>query len=354
MTYKAVQTIESQAAENEQNDKESIRQILTKSSVDVDIDLLKRKLLFECDVTVNFHLDRFSNNGKLIIENLLVDGEYHNQYKTGTSNGGRTAHIGGDRDLWEKRLFNGIYHDGQSEMISRPKYGALNIHNYKDGANARFGSCFFTVKPHVVERCTFALGDSSTNPDVMGTSRQFFGIVKAILQRVDDTGKLVEKKDFTIKKAVDYILSMQKDYMNGMGRVLDNICVETHIHGKLSLLEDIESLYIDEFYTDTDIYKIIKAMSERYEIKLRYIPKRQFHTSKMDDEEWLWKGVPLTKSLANRINKKFGGNGQLNTVLIGLASQDSVINPNDWLDIGSEYDLFQDFKKIWHYCAYWG
>jgi len=349
MTYKAVHIIESQAAENENSDKKEIRQILTAASIIADIELLANKLLYACDITINFHPDRFSNNGKLIIENLLTDGEYHNQHKTGTSNGG----LGGNRDSWEKRLFQGVYHDGDSEMADRPKYGALNIHNYIDGATARFGSCFFTVKPHIVERCTFAFGDSSTDPDVMGTSRQFYGILKALLNRVGDTGKLLDKENFTIKQAVDYILSMQKDCTKGMGRNLD-ICIETHIHGKLSLLEDIESFYVDEFFRSTDIGKMVETISERYDIKICYIPKRQFNISKIDDEEWKWKGVPLTRTLANRINEKFGGNGQLNTILIGLASQDSVIHPKDWLDIGTENDLFQNFKKIWHYCAYWG
>ena len=350
MDYKAVQIIESQAAEREQDDRKELSQILAAASVNADIDLLASKLLYDCDVTINFHPDRFSNNGKLIIKNLLIDGEYHNQHKTGTSNGG----LGGNRDSWENRLFQGAYHDGVTEMVDRPKYGALNIYNYIDGATARFGSCFFTVKPHVVERCTFAFGDSSTDPDVMGTSKQFCGILKALLQRVSNTGKLVEKEDFTIQKAVDYILSMQKDCMNGMGRVLDNICLETHIHGKLSLFNDVESLYIDEFYIPTEIYPMVKDIAERYDIKLYYIPKRQFNISKIDDEEWIWKGVPMTRTLADRINEKFGGNGMLNTVLIGLASQDSVIHPENWLDIGSAYDLFQNFKKIWHYVAFWG
>jgi len=349
MNNKAVQIIESQAAENAQRDKEEIRKILSAASVNADIDLLAEKLLYDCDVTINFHPDRFSNNGKLIIENLLADGEYHNQHKTGTSNGG----LGGNRDSWEKRLFQGAYHDGSSEMADRPKYGALNIHNYIDGAAARFGSCFFTVKPRVVERCTFAFGDSSSDPDVMGTSTQFNGIVKALLQRVSDTGKLLDKENFTVRQAIDYIFSMQKDCMKDMGRNLD-ICIETHIHGKLSLLDDIESLYIDEYFIPTDIYNTIKAISERYDIKLHYIPKRQFHISKIDDEEWKWKGVPLTRTLADRINEKYNANGFLNAVIIGLASRDSVIHPDDWLDIGSEYDLFQNFKKLWHYCAFWG
>ena len=65
MDYKAVQIIESQAAEREDSDKNEIRRILAAASVDADIDLLAKKLLYDCDVTLNFHPDRFSNNGIL-------------------------------------------------------------------------------------------------------------------------------------------------------------------------------------------------------------------------------------------------------------------------------------------------
>ena len=347
MAYKAIRIIESLATEREQRDKKSILQILPNGFS--DIDLLKCKLLYECDVTVNFHPDRFSNNGKLVIENLFTDGEYHNQYKTGTSNGGLTAYTGGDRDLWEKRLFNGVYHDGEFEMIYRPKYGALNIYNYVDGASARFGSCFFTIKPHIIERCTFAFGDSSTSPDVVGTATQFYGIINALLLDVNEKNKLLNKENFTVKQAVDYILSMQKDCIQTIGRNLDD-CIETHIHGRLSLLEDVDSLYIDEHFISTYVEKTAKSLAHRYDIKLCYIPKRQFQVNMIDDE---WRGS-LARPLAERINEKFNGNGLLNATLIGLASQDSVLHPENWLDIGTEYDIFQNFKYLWHYIAHFG
>ena len=349
MNYKAVQIIASQAADTEQNDKIEIRKILKQSSVNADIKLLAIKLLHNCDVTINFHPDRFSNNGKLIIENLLTDGEYHNQYKTGTSNGGLNPYMGGARDLWEKRLFQGAYHNDYPEMTDRPKYGGLNIHNYIDGASPRFGSCFFTLKPHILKRCTFAFGDSNTNPEGLGTADHFYGIVKSLFQDVKDHGKLLGKDGFSIKQAADYILAMQKNKIDTLGRDLDSY-IETHIHGNISLLDDIENLYIDEYFISTDIETIAKAISERYGIKLYYIPKRQFPINKIDDE---WKGV-LARPLAERIDLKFNGNGMIHAALIGLASQDSNINPNNWLDIGTEYDLFQNFKYLWHYVAHFG
>ena len=66
--------------------------------LDVDAsDLISRVL--RNSVTLNFHPDRFSNNGKTIIENLIEQGQYHGQFRTGTTNGGRSAYAGGDRFL---------------------------------------------------------------------------------------------------------------------------------------------------------------------------------------------------------------------------------------------------------------
>ncbi|NJD02330.1 MAG: DUF3626 domain-containing protein [Ruminiclostridium sp.] len=205
------------------------------------------------------------------------------------------------------------------------------------------------MKPHTVNRCTFAFGDSYTNPDVLGTADHFYGIVKALLQSVQDDGKLLGKDGFSIKQTTDYILSMQRDDINMLGRDLDNY-IETHIHGKVSLHDDVDSLYLDESFAGTGTEKSAVKLSERYEVKLRFIPKRQFPICKIDDE---WKG-PLARPLAERIKDKFGGIELLDAALIGFASQDSVSNKNDWLDLGTEYDLFQNFKYLWHYVAHFG
>ena len=349
MTYKAVEIIDKQATQTEYDDINALNRILADTKDKTDVRLLAEKLLYSCDVTLNFHPDRLSNNGNLIIDNLRIDGEYHNQYKTGTSNGGLNPYMGGSRDKWENRLFQGAYHDGSFEMIDRPKYGGLNIRNYIDGASPRFGSCFFTMKPHIVKRCTFAFGDSNTNPSNLGTSDHFYGIVKAIFQSVRDDGKLLGKGGFTIGQTVEYILSMRKDEITTLGRDLDNY-IETHIHGKVSLPDDVDGFYIDESYVGTDIEKSAVKLTEQYDIKLRYIPKRQFPVNKIDDE---WKG-PLARPLAEKIDGKFGGAGILDAAIIGQASCDSVTNQSNWSDIGSEYDLFQNFKYLWHYVAHFG
>ena len=74
----------------------------------IDIDRLINQIQSK-PITINFHPDRFSNNKKTIIENLVEQGQYHGQFLTGTSNGGMTAYVGGNRFLWEQRLFQEAY-----------------------------------------------------------------------------------------------------------------------------------------------------------------------------------------------------------------------------------------------------
>lgn len=53
-------------------------------------------------VTLHFHPDRLVA-GTPILQLMAHDGVYRSQFETGTSNGGLTAHPGGDRWQWESR-----------------------------------------------------------------------------------------------------------------------------------------------------------------------------------------------------------------------------------------------------------
>ena len=55
-------------------------------------------------VTLQFHPDRLYG-GTPILQALASAGVYRSQFETGTSNGGLTAHPGGDRWNWESRIF---------------------------------------------------------------------------------------------------------------------------------------------------------------------------------------------------------------------------------------------------------
>lgn len=344
---KAVENIFNISKCNEIVDKDAVCKICEKFHVDVE--LLVEKLT-SCAVTINFHPDRLSNNGEIIINNLINDGKYHNQFITGTTNGGKTAYAGGDRDLWEKRLFNSIYHEQTIDSKSRPKYGALNIFQYLDGASPRFGSCFFTLKSQTLSQCTFAFGDSSTNPEVLGTAKSFYGILKSLLHDVMENGRLLNKENVTIEKALEYFLSIKKGEMQVLGKNLD-YCIETHVHGDIDLLTDVDSFYLDQSFKNSQIEDAAIILSGKYNIALHWIPIREITIDSIADD---FRG-PKMKPLAKKIDLLYGNClGIINAALIGTASRASILNPYEWNDIGNEKKLFQYFKQLWHTVAYFG
>ena len=61
----------------------------------------------------------------------------------------------------------------------------------------------------------------------------------------------------------------------------------------------------------------------------------------------------MMRPVAKKINERVGGNcGFLNANLIGLGSCDSISNPDIWSELGTEPELFQYFKQLWHTTAY--
>ena len=66
-------------------------------------------------VTLNFHPDR--RVGEVpILQAMALDGLYRSQFETGTSNGGLTAHPGGDRWSWESRIFGNAYDECRATL----------------------------------------------------------------------------------------------------------------------------------------------------------------------------------------------------------------------------------------------
>ena len=314
----------------------------------VDVSLLTNRVLLN-PVTINFHPDRFSNNGKTIIENLIEQGQYHGQFRTGTTNGGRSAHVGGDRFLWEQRIFFDAY---QQDIVDRPKYGALNLFRYIDGASVRFGSCFFTLKRDIIERCTFAYGDSSTNPTTLCTSDTFTCILAGIFDEFKSKGKVLDHvldQSVTSKGEVLSLLLNPYNELRDLGRNLD-YCIETHIHGDILLEQDIDSFYVDGSFQDTIIGEQAETLCRKYGLALYWIPKRQIDVESIGS---LFRG-PKIPILADKVDSLFGKQGIINADLIGQASRDSVLRPDVWRDMGDEPWLFQYLKQLWHTVGYFG
>lgn len=167
-------------------------------------------------VTLNFHPDRQA--GALpVLDALAREGGYVSQFVTGTSNGGLTAHPGGDRWRWESRIFAGAYDDAPAR--ERPVHGAVHFRHQPAGAAPRFGSAHFRLAAGTLGRTTFCYPDSVREPTDFGVADRM-GLLP--LAEADDTDPL------------------------------DNY-VEAQVHGPVRLDRDVEALVLDPCYRGTGV-----------------------------------------------------------------------------------------------------
>ncbi|MFD5592588.1 DUF3626 domain-containing protein [Streptomyces griseorubiginosus] len=167
-------------------------------------------------ITLNFHPDRLAR-GLPLLEALARDGVYHSQFVTGTSNGGLTAHPGGDRWRWESRIFGGAYDAAAAH--ERPVYGALNFRRQVVGAAPRFGSSHFRLTGKTLARATFCYPDSAAEPVHFGVAA---GMSLIALAEADEQDPL-------------------NDY------------VEAQVHGGVDLARHVEALVLDASYRGTPV-----------------------------------------------------------------------------------------------------
>lgn len=247
-------------------------------------------------VTINFHPDRFTKDGLPILASIARDGQLKSQFETRTSNGGLTAYPGGDRWLWENRVFDGAYDDAPSFL--RPKYGALNYNLLETGAAPRFGSAFFSLNRHVTFRTTFCYPDSFFEPD-----------------------------NFASHEFVDPLIQLLNEDSQDE---LDSY-IEAHVHGVVTLGADVDYLALDPIFKGT----VIETQAQTLPVDIRWhsgydlsIDEIEKHTD--------YRGLQFVE-FAREISE----NNRINPFLLGLA-----VNSKG-------YDA-QDAKKVWHYLARFG
>lgn len=245
-------------------------------------------------VTLNFHPDRL-HRGVPILRALAADGVYRSQFETGTSNGGLTAHPGGDRWRWESRLFGGAYDD--VSPVERPKYGALDYRRRATGGSPRFGSAHIRLRPHVLERCTFCYPDSVFDP-----------------------------VHFGVASRMSLISVAETDERDALDRY-----IEAHVHGPLRLHEDVEALVLDPCYRGTEVDTLARELPCRTEWHSGFrLPVEELRRHpQYRGPEYVQLGLALAVD------------GWLTPALIGEAARSEL------------YDM-QDLKKVWHYLARFG
>ncbi|WP_371789281.1 DUF3626 domain-containing protein [Streptomyces albidoflavus] len=245
-------------------------------------------------VTLNFHPDR-SCRGVPVLQAMAEDGTYRSQFATGTSNGGLTAHPGGDRWRWESRLFGGAY-DGCPPR-ERPVYGALNFRHRPVGAAPRFGSAHFRLRPEASARATYCYPDSSTDPGAVATA----GRMSLLALAANDPSRP----------------DLLDDY------------VEAHVHGPVLFSRDVEALVMDPCYRSTPVEEQARALGCPVEWHPGF---RAPVTELARHPEFRGAAyVELARELA-------GPGGLLDPGIIGAAVEQQVAPP-------------QDLKKVWHYLA---
>ncbi|MFC0534033.1 DUF3626 domain-containing protein [Phytohabitans kaempferiae] len=246
-------------------------------------------------VTLHFHPDRLVG-GAPILELMARDGRYRSQFETGTSNGGLTAHRGGDRWLWESRMFAGAYDAGPA--ADRPKYGSLNFRRRQVGGAPRFGSSHLRMAAHTLPRTTFCYPDSHLQPE-------HFGVVTTVSTLI----ALAEADD----------LDALDDY------------VEAHVHGPVVLGRDVEALVLDPCYRGTPV----EEQAARLGCPVEWHGGFRLSTTELrrHPEYRGLEFVALGESLAR--------DGHLDPAVIGDASRTG------------RYDE-QALKRVWHHVARFG
>ena len=227
-------------------------------------------------IAVHFHPDRLDNNLDSVIENLLIEGRYKSQFETLISNGGVSAKPGGDRDIWEQKLFNEAYTFEKSEAKDRPKYGALKLFPHADGPAPRFGACYFVLKPNVTKRATFTYLDSFTVPDARGTIDSFDYVMTELMTDMFQRDYGVGESDIRPRQFFDFLLDDDffdhDDFSKDRLRQNLNYYIEAQIHGDLLLMDHVESLVADSSFENTDVGELLKKCSEKYKFNLIYRP----------------------------------------------------------------------------------
>ncbi|MEB8340338.1 DUF3626 domain-containing protein [Streptomyces endophyticus] len=245
-------------------------------------------------VTLNFHPDRLLR-GKPILDAMADDGVYRSQFVTGTSNGGLTAHPGGDRWRWESRIFDGSYDAAPTH--ERPVYGALNFRRRPTGAAPRFGSAHFRLTAETLARTTFCYPDSTLEPTDFGVAAGM-GLIEVALADHQD--------------------------------VLDD-CIEAHVHGPVQLRRHAEALVLDPCFRGTSV----EASALRLGCEV----------------EW-HRGFRLTVGELRRhpayrgqeyvdLGARIAIDGALDPRIVGDAARTGLYDP-------------QAVKKVWHYLARFG
>lgn len=204
-------------------------------------------------------------------------------------------------------MFRGAY-DGASPT-HRPRYGALNHRRRSVGAAPRFGSAHLRLTEQVLDRATFCFPDSVFEPQHLATAAHFdlWPDVAAF-----DAVPLDDEREAT------------------SGGLLDDY-VEAHVHGGLTLAEDVEALVLDPAYRGTRT----QEQAGRLGIPVEWHEGFRVHVDTLAEHPG-FRG-PATLALAASVAR----DGWLDPRILGRARATAEHDP-------------QLLKRVWHCLARYG
>lgn len=247
-------------------------------------------------VTLHFHPDRLVGD-RLTIEALADDGRYRSQFETGTSNGGLTAHHGGDRWRWESRMFGGAYDDAPAS--ERPVYGSLNHRGRPEGGSLRFGSSHLRLRAEALPRSTFCFPDSFYEPELVGTAAGM------------ELGEVVDAAAHSDDPLDDY--------------------VEAQVHGPVLLERDVEALVLDPCYRGTAVERVAHGLP----CAVEWHAGRRLSVSELERHPG-YRGPEVVE-----LGARVADGGRLDARVVGDAARTGHHDP-------------QGLKRVWHYVARFG
>ncbi|OAQ69613.1 hypothetical protein VFPPC_11945 [Pochonia chlamydosporia 170] len=344
----ALASIKRQANALEPDATETIAQIMRMSNIESSkLHTAKEAIRKHARIALHFHPDRPAGEGT-VATSLLHDGVYRNQFETGISNGLVAAFRGSLRDNWENNLFENAYGDHAVSLCHRPKYGALDLTNFEDGPAARFGSCYFLLKPAVATRSTFTFGGSQAAPKYRATADQFEPILAALLEETFTRDFMLGISGIRPAQAVQHLCQLPKFKDDGprtLSRNLDHM-IEAQIHGDVLLGRDVDTLVIDGAFRGTAIGHCLEQIGHQYRFPVRY---RQSFQLDVRDVPLDFRG-PSMPLLAKRISQ----NSIVTTATLGEGAQDLRKHPEAWTDRGTYAEVLQEFKLLWHILVRYG
>jgi hypothetical protein len=313
-------------------------------------------------IVVHFHPDRFGGKPANVVDCLLVEGVYRNQFETGLSSGSPTAFPGGERDEWERTLFGGAYHTEGALVSERPKYGSLELVRFPDGPAPRFGSCYFVLRG-VGSRTsiTFMGSEHPHATNRVGSLAEPHTVMAALLAEIENGGiatpdwppfraPTLGVPDITVSQFYGLLKILREPRPNPSlgepGRVLDT-GVEAQVHGLVILNRDVETLVADPAFAHAPVGQSLVELADKYGFDFEWHCGFQLAVRDVPDD---FRG-PAVPKIAERIA---GRDGTLDAAVIGRAAASLHHNPGQWSEWGGYFDVLRSFRQLWHVLVHFG